>query len=75
MRAYGELCGWTPARPPARTPGPGTGSRSPPIWVRETAFDAAVGEFAQAYADQTERDHAALVDAVLDGRVIARGDL
>jgi hypothetical protein len=40
-----------------------------------TAFDAAVGEFAQAYADQNERDHSELVDAIADGRVTAREDL
>jgi uncharacterized protein (DUF2252 family) len=72
MRAYGELCGWTLARAHARTGDPvaiaaylGSG----------TAFDAAVGDFAQAYADQNERDHAALVDAIAGGRVVARGDL
>jgi hypothetical protein len=72
MRAYGELCGWTLARAHART---GDRIAIAAYLGSGTAFDAAVGEFAQAYADQTERDHAALVDAVLDGRVIARGDL
>ena len=33
------------------------------------AFDEAMVQFATAYADQTERDHAALVQAVADGRV------
>ena len=32
-------------------------------------FDHAVAAFAQAYADQTERDHAALVAAARAGRV------
>ncbi|PYQ57264.1 MAG: DUF2252 domain-containing protein, partial [Acidobacteria bacterium] len=36
-------------------------------------FDQAVGAFALAYADQTERDHAALVKAVKAGRI--RADL
>jgi hypothetical protein len=31
------------------------------------AFDEAMGEFAQAYADQTERDHRHLVDAIAAG--------
>jgi hypothetical protein len=31
----------------------------------------AIAEFAQAYADQTERDHAALLAAVKSGRVVA----
>ena len=33
------------------------------------AFDQALARFALAYADQTERDHAALVKAVKAGRV------
>ena len=35
------------------------------------AFDQALAKFAAAYADQTERDHAALVKAVKAGRVQA----
>jgi hypothetical protein len=31
--------------------------------------DRAIVEFAEAYADQNERDYAALVHAVADGRV------
>ena len=34
-------------------------------------FDRAVGAFAVAYADQTERDHAAFVEAVRSGRLKA----
>ena len=34
-------------------------------------FDQAIGEFALAYADQTVRDHAALVAAVKAGRIKA----
>jgi hypothetical protein len=39
------------------------------------AFDTAVAEFAIRYADQTERDHAALQDAIAAGRVAAQTDL
>jgi hypothetical protein len=35
-------------------------------------FDEAVATFGESYADQNERDHAALVEAVRDGRVEAR---
>ena len=35
-----------------------------------TAFDDAISRFAVAYADQTERDHQALVDAVKQGRIL-----
>ncbi|HZB76411.1 MAG TPA: DUF2252 family protein [Solirubrobacteraceae bacterium] len=35
------------------------------------AFDRALAGFAEAYADQNERDHAALEQAVRDGRLAA----
>ena len=35
-------------------------------------FDIAVTDFAERYADQNERDHAALAAAVADGRVEAQ---
>ena len=38
---------------------------------KSDAFDQAIGEFALAYADQNERDHAALVAAVKAGRIEA----
>ena len=34
-------------------------------------FDAAIGEFAEAYAEQNARDHAALASAVQAGRIRA----
>ena len=37
-------------------------------------FDQAIADFAVAYADQTERDHAALADAVRSGKVEAVSD-
>ena len=57
---YGRLCGWVLARAHARSGDAatisgylGTGDR----------FDGAAADFAEAYADQTEADHAAFVDA------------
>jgi hypothetical protein len=44
------------------TPGP-----SAAILGKRDAFDEAIGSFSSAYADQAERDHAALKDAVRDG--------
>ena len=35
------------------------------------AFDEALGDFSLAYADQTARDHAVLVEAVNSGRLQA----
>ncbi len=37
-----------------------------------TAFDRAILRFSEAYAEQNERDHAALVGAVKSGRVAAQ---
>jgi hypothetical protein len=34
-------------------------------------FDRAVSSFAEAYADQNERDYQALVDAAASGRITA----
>jgi hypothetical protein len=38
-------------------------------------FDRAITQFAAAYADQNERDHQALLDAVSAGRITAEPDL
>jgi uncharacterized protein (DUF2252 family) len=37
-----------------------------------TVFDDAIGRFALAYADQTQHDYQALVDAVDQGRIVAQ---
>jgi uncharacterized protein (DUF2252 family) len=72
LEIYARMCGWTLARAHARSgdriaiasylgPGPG--------------FDHALAGFAEAYADQNERDHQALVEAVKSGRVKAKRDV
>ncbi|WP_033262619.1 DUF2252 domain-containing protein [Amycolatopsis vancoresmycina] len=68
LRAHARLCGWTLARAHARTGDPlaiaaylGSGP----------AFAEAVREFAVACADQNERDHAALRQAIRSGHVTA----
>jgi len=72
MRLYGELCGWTLARAHARS-----GDRIAIAAYLGSAdvFDQAITRFAAAYADQNERDHKALVDAVASGRIVAEPDL
>jgi uncharacterized protein (DUF2252 family) len=65
---YAELCGWTLARAHARS---GDAAAISGYLGKSDSFDQALGEFALAYADQTERDHAALVQAVSSGRVKA----
>jgi len=58
---YVELCGWALARAHARTGDP---ARIAGYLGKSGAFDEAIEEFAVAYADQTERDHGALVKAI-----------
>ena len=65
---YAEACGWTLARAHART-----GDRvalAAYLGVGDV-FDRAIATFASAYADLNERDHAALAQAVSDGKVTA----
>jgi hypothetical protein len=68
MQAYGELCGWTLARAHARS---GDRIAIAAYLGSGPAFDVALGEFAQAYADQNEDDYQALTDAIRSGRVVA----
>jgi uncharacterized protein (DUF2252 family) len=63
---YGRVCGWTLARAHARSGDPvavaaylGSG----------TAFDDAVADFAEIYADQNARDYELLQDEVKAGRL------
>jgi uncharacterized protein (DUF2252 family) len=72
MRLYGELCGWTLARAHARS---GDRIAIASYLGRSDVFDQAITQFAIAYADQNERDHKSLVDAVTSGRITADRDL
>ena len=65
---YAEYCGWALARAHAKG---GDAARISGYLGKSDAFDRALATFAAAYADQTERDHAALVAAVKSGRVRA----
>ena len=66
LALYGKMCGWVLARAHAKAGDP---------WAiagylgKSDRFDEAMGKFARAYADQAERDHAALRDAVRAGIV------
>jgi uncharacterized protein (DUF2252 family) len=68
LRSYAALCGWALARGHARS---GDHVQIAAYLGRSDQFDRAIAAFATAYADQTERDHAALVAAVRSGRVAA----
>ena len=56
MAAYGEICGWTLARAHART---GDRAALAAYLGGSDRFDNALAAFAEAYADQNERDYAA----------------
>ncbi|MFD3548206.1 DUF2252 domain-containing protein [Streptomyces sp. NPDC058655] len=68
MRVFGELCGLTLARAHARS---GDRIAIAGYLGSGDSFDRALAAFAEAYADQNERDHQALVDAVRAGRLPA----
>ena len=72
MRIYGELCGWSLARAHARS---GDRIAIAAYLGSSDVFDQAITRFAAAYADQNERDHQALVDAVASGRLTAEPDM
>jgi uncharacterized protein (DUF2252 family) len=66
MTQYAEVCGWTLARAHARS---GTPAQISGYLGKSDAFDRAIAAFANAYADQSERDHAILKKAARSGRV------
>ncbi|NUR61697.1 MAG: DUF2252 domain-containing protein [Catenulispora sp.] len=66
MALYGRLCGRTLARAHART---GDRIALAAYLGRDEVFGEAVADFAARYADQNERDHAALEQARRSGRI------
>ena len=69
LDAYARICGWTLARSHART---GDRMAIAAYVGKSDTLARTLSEFAAAYADQNERDHAALVDAIATGRVQAQ---
>jgi len=68
MELWARMCGWTMARAHARS-GDRIGIAS--YLGKSDTFDNAVAQFAVTYADQNERDYAALRSAVDQGRLEA----
>ena len=66
---YVRLCAVALARAHARTSDPAQISG---YLGNKDTFDQAIADFAEAYADQAERDHAALLAAIKEGRVHAQ---
>ena len=72
MEALGELCGWTLARAHARS---GDRIAIASYLGEDSAFAKAIADFSERYADQNERDHAALAEAGRSGRIEVRSGL
>jgi uncharacterized protein (DUF2252 family) len=68
LNFYAGMCGWTLARAHARS--------GDPVAIAEylgagDAFDNAITDFSERYADQNEQDHQAFVTAIRSGRLEA----
>ena len=72
LARYGEVCGWTLARAHARS---GDRVAIAAYLGGGTAFDDAVADFAETYADQNERDYESLMEEVRAGRLEVREDV
>ena len=68
MTLYAQLCGWSLAKAHARS---GDAIAIGSYLGGGESFDRALASFAEAYADQNERDYDALSAAVASGRVVA----
>jgi uncharacterized protein (DUF2252 family) len=72
LEITGQLCAWCLARAHARS---GDRIAIAGYLGSSPAFEEAVADFAEAYADLTEQDHRELTDAVAAGRVRAQADV
>ena len=66
LALYAGVCGWTLARAHARS---GDRIAIAAYLGKSDRFDLAVADFAEAYADQVERDFALVQKAIKDGRL------
>ncbi len=72
LRIYGELCAWCLARAHARS---GDRIAIAGYLGSSPAFENALADFGEAYADINESDHRQLAEAAAAGRVQAQSDL
>jgi hypothetical protein len=68
LAIYARVCGWSLAKAHARS---GDAVAIASYLGTGKVFDRALATFAEAYADQNERDYTALKEAVASGRVTA----
>jgi uncharacterized protein (DUF2252 family) len=66
LTTYAEICGTTLAHAHARS---GDRIAIAAYLGKSDSFDRAIADFAEAYADQNERDYAALKAAAAEGRI------
>lgn len=66
MQRYAKFCGWVLARAHAKS---GDAACISGYLGTNAHMDEALADFAEAYADQSERDHHALLEAVNQGRI------
>jgi hypothetical protein len=71
LQIYGELCAWCLARAHARS---GNRIAIAGYLGSSGAFERALAEFAESYAEVTEADHGRLAAAAASGRVEARSE-
>jgi uncharacterized protein (DUF2252 family) len=72
LELYGEVCGFLLARAHARS---GDRIALASYLGKSDSFDRALAEFAVAYADQNERDYAAVRQAADEGRIAVQEGL
>ena len=72
LEIYGRVCGWTLAHAHARS---GDRIAIGAYLGKGDAFDQAIADFSERYADQNELDYAALSDAAKSGRIEVETDL
>jgi uncharacterized protein (DUF2252 family) len=68
MRAYAKLCGMALARAHDKA---GDAASIAGYLGKSDAFDEAIGDYAEGYADQVERDYAAFVTAIRSGKLVS----
>jgi uncharacterized protein (DUF2252 family) len=72
LAQYGQLCGWTLARAHARS---GDRVAIASYLGEDAMFAHAIADFSAAYADQNERDYAALKEAERSNRITVQSGL
>ncbi len=72
MGSYVQMCAWTLARAHARS---GDRVAIASYLGGSDVFDRAIADFAELYADQSERDYESLLGAIDSGRVVAESGI